>query len=211
MKSQLGEKLRSFHTLKIVNLNHNFRYRKSSSSSSNSPRAEKLVASPTDKLYDFSMTYDSPVTGYQQQQAQQRQALPPLPRLTSSRTDIPYQPAHKRDSVSHLTDYGNGFQTQIYHNPNAFNQGPVLFNQQPVVASPEEAEEDERAPVTEKRPSKIKRKAEGGKKKGGKKGDKKGPQKSAKYSEYDGLDLNYDASVENDGGESEGDYVTSLF
>lgn len=146
------------------------------------------------------MTYGSPITGYQQQ----TRPLPPLPRLTSSRTDIPYEPAHTsaptKRGISHLTDYGNGFQTQIYHNPNAFNQGPVLFNQQPVLSSHEDAEP---APVSEEKPTKIKRKATGGNSKKTKKGKK--PEKSAKYSEYDGLDVNDDASVEHDGGESEGD------
>lgn len=159
------------------------------------------------------MTYGSPLTGYQQQS----RSLPPLPRLTSTNTDIPYEPAvhtsaPTKRGISHLTDYGNGFQTQIYHNPNAFNHGPVLFNQQPALASHEDVEP---APVSEEKPTKIKRKASSGN--NGNKKSKKGkaPEKVAKYSEYDGLDVNDDASIEHDGGESEadeeGDYVSVLF
>lgn len=164
------------------------------------------------------MTYGNPATGYQHQTSpaigyqHQSRPLPPLPRLTSTRTDIPYQPTHTtapiKRGVSHLTDYGNGFQTQIYHNPNAFNQGPVLFNQQPVLASHEDVEP---APVTEKKAGKSKRRTNpksGGDRKA-KKGKKYEPEKSSKYSEYDGVDLN-DASIENDGGESGADYVSIL-
>lgn len=154
------------------------------------------------------MTYGNPATGYQQQS----RSLPPLPRLTNTRTDTAYQPTYtsapNKRGVSHLTDYGNGFQTQIYHNPNAFNQGPVLFNQQPVLASHEDVQP---APVTEKKAGKSKRRAtpHSNDNKKARKGKKYEPEKNAKYSEYDGVDLN-DGSVENDGGESGADYVSIL-